>query len=132
MSKLKAVNPTKFTQIVPGKNFRMISADEAATIKTQCPATHRGIAYYPNKENIIFAHLSSDSLADIGEVINRGGWAMQLKAKQLTAGKWVYVLLKKDLSKVYGSAAVGVCFQATDTCKPRDEEQWKKLWPSEK
>ena len=131
MSKLKAVKSTKFTHIVPGKKFRMISADEAATIKTQCPAAHCGISYYPNKDNIIFAHLSSKSLADIGEVINRGGWAMRKKAQQLTAGKWVYVLLRKDLSKVYGSAAVGVCFQATDTCKQRDEEQWKKPWPSE-
>lgn len=132
MSKLKAVKTTKFTQIVPGKNFRMLSADEVATFKAKFPAAHCGISYYPKgKENIIFANLTAMSLADIGKVKNRGGWAMTTRATKVRPGSWIYVTPNADLDLRYGSAAVGICFEATDTCKQRDEEQWKKLWPSE-
>ena len=132
MSKLKAVKSTKFTHIVPGKNFRMLSADEVATFKATFPAAECGISYYPKgKENIIFAHLSSKSLADIGKVKNRGGWAMTTRATKVRPGSWIYVTPNAKLDLRYGSAAVGICFEATDTCKQRDEEQWKKPWPSE-
>jgi hypothetical protein len=120
---------TKFTHIVPGKDFAVISQKQVGLYKRLAgKIPQNGIRYIENANTVV---LQSNNMFDIIQTAKNGGWAHSIRPAQVKAGWEIVVVPSNPVETEFKELSVGVVFTATAESYESDSDSKEMVWASE-